>query len=148
MSSTVMILASNAILVACADGNSGRLEVKEEILIPVDKLVADYGFDEDYILWRWDKQLAGGSMTGGNTWFLANDTTDRRGGIAFGFGSNAELFGRVCLGNLALEGQANLASDGLLLREGAVLLYPTKENPSPCSGSKAPENLDAFVEGK
>ena len=51
-------------------------------------------------------------MTGGNVWMFAPEMTNRRGGIQFSFGSNAELFGRTCIGNLALDGEANLAENG------------------------------------
>ncbi len=118
-------------------GAGGPVTAAKETLISHADLAARYNWDGDETLWKWDAAVLSGAVVNGNVWALENSATERDAGLPFSFGSGAHLFGRTCLGDLALDGAATLAEDGLLLHAETVMNFTGSGTPNPCAGAEA-----------
>lgn len=101
------------------------LIASEETLVSIEALRNKYNWDDNLgKLWKWSDSLAGVEMTNGSTVFLAKGTVDPAVGVAYTMGFGGKGFGSLCIDNLQVSGTVTFAQEGLLLGEGAVLIYP------------------------
>ncbi len=114
----------------CVPGSSDpaafdMLYVGSETLIGLDALRDEYHWDNSLgRLWKWHESQAGFEMPNGSVFFLANDTTNPAGGIAYTMGFGGKGFGTLCIDNLQVYGAVSFPAEGLLFSEGSVLIYP------------------------
>jgi len=103
----------------------GKLTAEKDCLVSVDDLRSKYNWDGLKRVWQWsDEVLSGIQMRGGSVVFLSKEAVDPIYGIPFHFGFGGDGFGKICIGNLQIEGRCRFEKDGLRLYQSTTLIYP------------------------
>lgn len=97
---------------------------KEEI-ITKENLKTKYNWDGKKLLWKWGYDLSGIEAYNGSIGFLSENTTNPYYGVPFDFGVGY-TFGKVCIGNIQIDGKCELVDEGIKFYKESVLIYKIK----------------------
>ena len=112
----------------CSDApKRDTLVAKTDMRISVTSLRDKYHWNGKEVIWQWDSGANGLRMDNGSDLVFSPGsflTADE--GVPFTMGFGGAGYGRICVGNLQIEGQIKFVENAVLLRKGAKVTFPVQ----------------------
>jgi hypothetical protein len=111
------------------DKQTDTLIAKDEVFISDTELKEKYHWNDVRRLWKWgEKSDVAGLETRGMLLNLSPETTDPKHSVPFlgnDYLGGGLVFGKICIGNLQVDGKAFFSKNGLYLYKTTKITYPS-----------------------